>query len=233
VGHSRGGLNVRLFAYEHVDRVAGLVLIDPTTTEQLNALKTPHYVEKYEKYLRMGQKLGTCQQLALQHRLLVDGSDPAKCLDDFGVQTDPQEKALADVTRSMETSATFQGTLFSERQNLFYPVNGEGYSTDELSVEQSERSLGDIPVTVIVANGFKLKSFKGPITPDMLTFFARREDELRKVANESASGQFVEVASEHYVQREHPDVVLAAIHRVLDVARSQRATQSDMATASK
>jgi pimeloyl-ACP methyl ester carboxylesterase len=221
VGHSRGGLNVRLFAYEHTDRVAGLVMIDPTATEQLNLVATPHFVQKYENYLHMGQKLGNCEQLAAQHQLLVDGNDPSKCLDDFGVQTDPQENALAVATRSMETRAVFQGTLFSERQNLFYPINNDGYSTDGLSIAQSERSLGDIPLTVIVANGFKSKSFKGTPTPEILKFFAWREDELRKVVDESTSGEFVEVASGHYVQKDRPDVVLAAIHRVVDVSRSQ------------
>jgi pimeloyl-ACP methyl ester carboxylesterase len=225
VGHSRGGLNVRLFAYQHTDRVAGVVMIDPTTTEQLSPAVTSDYVQKYESYLRRGQKLENCEQLASQHQLQAGGSDPADCMDDFGAQADPQEKALAIATQGMETNATYQGTLFSERQNLFYPINNDGNSTDGQSIAKSERSLGNIPLTIIVANGFKLESFKGPVTPDMLKFFAWREDLLRKVASESTSGQLTEVVSGHYIQKEHPDVVLAAIHHVLDVARSQQANE--------
>jgi pimeloyl-ACP methyl ester carboxylesterase len=220
VGHSRGGLNVRLFAYEHTDRMAGLVLIDATMLEKLSPTATPHYVQKYENYLQRGQKLRKCQQLALQHQLQVDGSDPSHCLDDFGVQTDPQEKALAFATRSMETGASFQGTLFSERQNLFYPIDPDGYSTDGLSIAQSEHSLGHLPLIVIMANGFKSAAFKGTPTPEQLQFFAWNSGRQRKVAGESTSGQFIEVGSEHYIQTERPDVVLAAIHRVLDMARS-------------
>jgi pimeloyl-ACP methyl ester carboxylesterase len=224
VGHSRGGLDVRLFAYEHTHRVAGLVLIDATMPEQLSPTSTLHYVQRYENYLQRGQKLRKCQQLALQNRLQADGSDPSNCLDDFGVQTDPQEKALVSATRSMETRATFQGTLFSERQNLFYPIDQDGYSTDGLSIAQSEHSLGHLPVTVLMANGFKSASFKGTPTSEQLQFFAWNKGQQRKVASESTSGQFVEVGSRHYIQKDRPDVVLAAIHNVLDRARSQPGT---------
>jgi hypothetical protein len=73
---------------------------------------------------------------------------------------------------------------------------------------------------VIMANGFKSAAFKGMPTPEQLQFFAWNSGRQRKVAGESTSGQFIEVGSEHYIQTERPDVVLAAIHRVLDMARS-------------
>jgi pimeloyl-ACP methyl ester carboxylesterase len=48
VGHSMGGLNVQLYAYQHPDDVAGLVLVDPTPEEfsarlagMLSSLGTP------------------------------------------------------------------------------------------------------------------------------------------------------------------------------------------------
>ena len=47
VGHSLGGLNVRLYAHEHPDQVAGLILVDPAHEEQL--LRSP---EGYQQLVR-------------------------------------------------------------------------------------------------------------------------------------------------------------------------------------
>lgn len=220
VGHSRGGLNVRLFAYEHTHRVAGLVLVDPTVTEKLAPATTASYVHKYENYLSRGQQLENCQRAAQQHTLRPEGADPLKCLDEFGAQTDPGEQALARTIRSMEAQPAYQGTLFSERQNLFYPADDRGDSTDGLSISQAQHSLGDLPLVVISADWFKSITFKGKPTAEQEQFLAWNTDQMRNIAQESTRGSFVRVASRHYVQKERPDVVIDAIAHVIDLSRS-------------
>lgn len=217
VGHSRGGLNVRLFAYEHTDRVAGLVLVDPTITEKLARQKTPDYVHKYESYLQRGQQLLHCQQLAEQHQLQADSADPSHCLDHFDPSPDPDEQALAETIRAMEAQPAFQATQFSERQHLFYPIDEEGDSTDGRSISQARHSLGDLPLVVISADWFKSVTFKGKPTLEQQQFMAWNVEQARNLANESSRGQFVRIASRHYVQKERPDVVIDAIHHVLDL----------------
>ena len=219
VGHSRGGLNARLFAYEHLDRLAGLVLVDPTVTEQLAPATTANYVHKYENYLARGRQMEQCHQEALRNALQADGPDPLKCLDDFGVQQDPAEQNLAQTIRTMEASPAFQATLFSERQHLFYPVDDRGDSTDGLSIASQARSLADLPLVVISANWFKSASFKGTPTAEQSQFLAWNMEQMRRLARESRRGSFISVASRHYVQKERPDVVIDAIRQVLELSR--------------
>jgi pimeloyl-ACP methyl ester carboxylesterase len=219
VGHSRGGLNVRLFTYEHTNRVAGLVLVDPTITEKLAPAATSNYVHKYENYLARGQQLEDCYNAALQHTLQPDGSDPLKCLDDFRSSQDPGEKALGHTVRSMESLPAYQATLFSERQNLFYPIDSDGDSTDGRSISLADHSLGDLPLVVISADWFKSVTFKGKPTPEQEQFLSWNSDQMQRIASESTRGLFVKVASRHYVQKERPDVVIDAIRHVIDLYR--------------
>lgn len=219
VGHSRGGLNVRLFTYEHSNRVAGLVLVDPTITEKLSPATTANYVHKYENYLARGQQLENCERAAQQHALTPGGADPLKCLDDFGVQQDPDEQALTHTIRAMEAQPAYQATLFSERQNLFYPIDRDGDSTDGRSIALAEHSLGDLPLVVIAADWFRSITFKGTPTVEQKTFLSWNKEQMRRIAGESTRGQFVNVPSRHYVQKERPDVVIGAIGHVIDLCR--------------
>ncbi|HKT28694.1 alpha/beta hydrolase [Dyella sp.] len=219
VGHSRGGLNVRLFTYEHTDRVAGLVLVDPTVTEKLSPETTANYVHKYENYLARGQQLENCRRAAQQHILQPDGQDPLKCLDTFDTQQDSNERLLAHTIRSMETQPIYQATLFSERQNLFYPIDSDGDSTDGRSIALAEHSLGHLPLVVISADWFKSITFKGTPTPEQRTFLSWNSEQMRHVAEESTRGRFIQVPSRHYVQKERPDVVIAAIEHVINLCR--------------
>ncbi|RDS81791.1 alpha/beta fold hydrolase [Dyella psychrodurans] len=219
VGHSRGGLNVRLFTYEHSNRVAGLVLVDPTVTEKLSPATTANYVHKYENYLARGQQLENCERAAQQHALAPEGADPLKCLDDFGAQQDPDEQVLTHTIRAMETQPAYQATLFSERQNLFYPIDSDGDSTDGRSIALAEHSLGDLPLVVISADWFRSITFEGTPTAEQKTFLSWNSEQMRRIAGESTRGRFVNVPSRHYVQKERPDVVIGAIAHVIDLCR--------------
>jgi pimeloyl-ACP methyl ester carboxylesterase len=219
VGHSRGGLNVRLFTYEHTDRVAGLVLVDPTVTERLSPAITANYVHKYESYLARGQQLESCWRAARQHALRPEGADPLQCLDDFGAQQDPDEQALAHIIRAMEAQPAYQATLFSERQNLFYPIDSNGDSTDGRSIALAEHSLGDLPLVVISADWFKSITFKGTPTVEQGNFLSWNSEQMHHIAEESTRGEFVKVPSRHYVQKERPDVVIGAIEHVIGLYR--------------
>lgn len=52
VGHSVGGLNVRLFASEHPEEVAGMVLVDASHEDEYYRIAALMPADKREKYLR-------------------------------------------------------------------------------------------------------------------------------------------------------------------------------------
>jgi pimeloyl-ACP methyl ester carboxylesterase len=52
VGHSFGGLNVRLYASEHPDKVVGIVLIDPSSENQYQRLAAMKNDSEREAYLQ-------------------------------------------------------------------------------------------------------------------------------------------------------------------------------------
>lgn len=215
VGHSRGGLNVRLFAYQHPERVAGLVLVDPTITEKLTPRDTTQYVHKYENYLARIWQKKRCMEAATDGRLQEGAPDPLNCLDDMPTDSDPAERALAQSTRDMQTQPAYQASLFSERGNLFYPVDADGDTTDGLSIRQSDHGLGNIPLIVISADWFKAASFKGRPSSEAMAFLQWNTRQMRALAKESTQGSMVSVPSGHYVQDERPDAVIDAISQVI------------------
>ncbi|BDU19063.1 alpha/beta hydrolase [Dyella sp. GSA-30] len=219
VGHSRGGLNARLFVYEHLNRLAGLVLVDPTITQRLVPASTPDYVRQYESYLARGQQLRGCYEAAANRELREDSPDPMHCLDELDPQSTGEEKALAEAVRHMETRPIFQATLFSERQHLFYPIDDRGDSTDGALIAQHRHSMGDLPFVVIAADWFKSASFKGQPSREQASFLRWNMAQMRELTSESNRGQLVIAASRHYVQQERPDLVVDAIQQVLNQAR--------------
>jgi pimeloyl-ACP methyl ester carboxylesterase len=67
VGHSMGGLMVRLFALTHPDKVLGVVLVDAVTPDIMKTAAGPRAVRSYGRALRMvaaGAKVGIMKPVA-------------------------------------------------------------------------------------------------------------------------------------------------------------------------
>lgn len=201
VGQSLAGLHIRLFADEHPDEVAGMVLVDPSFEHQL---------QRYEAAIP-SYKAGAEQQVATLRsciEILKNGTPPMgsngyrDCIGD--TRTDlPPDVVKSEIART--DSESYRMAL-AELEGL------NGASSDQ--VEASRHPYGDMPLIVL--------SSDMPPRPDadtrtrMHIWYAMHE----KIAQLSGRGEHrIVPGSSHHIQESEPDAVVAAIRQVINEVR--------------
>lgn len=162
VGHSLGGLIARLYAAQHAQDVAGLVLVDPMHEDQF---------ERGGPLLPLPEPGEPAALTAFRQFWTVDWRDPAKNAE--GV----------DFVRSQAQAHTI-------------------------------RTLGDLPLLVLAA-GAATRALS-PDAEALRPFAAARAAGLLEIARQSSRGHLRIVGdSGHFIQRDDPDAVIAAIREML------------------
>jgi len=204
VGHSMGGLAVKLYADTHLADVAGLVLVDPTHEDQLtrNEQVDPGRTAGRPGYLA---KLEAC--LSAKPSDFVEGSDLYKtCI--LG-DPDPRfSEALNSVELEHDKRRGTMSAWVSENENV--------YSVSSDQVRAARRGLGDIPIIVLRREP---SPRQGNETQELHHALDQVKTELSaETAGLSTHGTVRIVQNTgHYVQLDQPDEVVGAI---LDVVRS-------------
>ncbi len=208
VGHSYGGMNVKLYAETFPSEVSGLVLVDPSHENlgsEISALDPESDVSN-KKYLA---DLKRCISTPPSAR--IEGTDLYKlCVGQTGDRYSADIKS-ADLALAV-TDARIAAWI-SEMNNVWTK------SADE--VRSAYRSLGDIPIIVLT---------KGPAAPGKNESIELREAKNKvwvrlhnEIAAMSTRGERITIPdSGHYVQLDQPAAVIAAIKRVI-----QRAAETD------
>ena len=204
VGQSLAGLHIRLFADEHPDDVAGMVLVDPSFEHQL---------QRYEAAIP-SYRVGAEQQVAtfrscitiLKNGTPSMGSDGYRdCIGDY-TQTDlPPNVVKSEIART--DSDTYRMAL-SELAGL------NGASADQ--VEASRHSYGDMPL-IVLSSDMPPRSDADTRTR-MHIWYEMHE----KIARLSTRGEHrIVPGSSHHIQESKPDAVVAAISQVINEARAR------------
>lgn len=211
VGHSYGGLTVRLYASTYPSDVVGMVLVDPTVEDQLasyrsldpqNRTAEQWYADTVEPNLREGRE---CVEVAPAG--FIPGTEPfKKCISEPFVQ---YSEAVNASNQKQEMRQSVQRAGLSENEQVF------GASADQ--VRAARRSYGKLPLVVLTS---------GPRPPpkDPLTLEAQALREASRqlwvalhtdVAKLSSLGVHQVVAgAKHYIQLDKPQAVVDAIERV-------------------
>jgi len=200
VGHSLGGLIVRIYTHSYPDEVVGMVLVDSTHEEQY--IRQSAAVPKYIEVQRHGS-----EQVARQYRLFgFLGSTGIMALAPQSIPNPGFSDASFELYKAIWATTDFFKTMLAE-----------GEALEEILAEA--RSMGitsfrNLPVIVISA---------GPSGSDPNFSDAENQQlrEVRKVLQSELSGlssdstQIIAEQSSHYIQSDQPDLVIDAIREML------------------
>lgn len=193
VGHSLGSYHVRAFANGHAIRTAGLVLVDPSgdgQAERFNA-KLPKIMEIQKAMFEEQAKLNCISRL---RETPVAPDDP-----------------LAQQCGGNDPEAMW--ATKSEIEEM------PGASTEQLV--SSRRSYGDMPLIVLTRTDYEKDMPPDFTTEDKAAMRSVWETMHAEMAALSTRGEhrFVPGAS-HYIQRDAPEAVIAAVADVVAAARA-------------
>ncbi len=195
VGHSFGGLNMRLFAHRYPAETAGLVLVDAAHEEQ--TIRMPALQPAAAQAVAQFRALSRVSALGLM--ALSPASIPARGL---------SGRALDRYRAVLATTACFDAAA-AETAAL----------EESLAEVRAARvtSLGDLPLVVIS------RGRPEPLPAGYERAWQEMQSEIAALS--SRGERVVASRSGHYVQIEQPEVVVDAILRVVLAARAADAAR--------
>ncbi|RYY47926.1 MAG: alpha/beta hydrolase [Sphingomonadales bacterium] len=205
VAHSLGGLDARIFADRNRKRVKGMLLVDPSTPymDRRMDAASPGYAAEMAG---MVDAVGTCADGVAAGTLKADDPASRACVD-------PPSKtlpaAINHARRAQQLSPGYQRTAASELRSI-------ELSSDE--VDASRRLWGAMPLIVLTAG----QSNAGPDVPKDKQ--ARLDAEWWAMHDEAArlstrGAHRLVPASSHFIPKDNPDLVVAAIEELVRGAR--------------
>lgn len=196
VGFSHAGLADRIFAAQHVEQMAGLILIDPAT-EFDNEIMSPELMQQQNAAVGMFNGFGLAAKFGLLHLIGTENmADSAPFIAGNPVNPDLYYSFIA-APQWWQTSA----------QEFVSSLND-----DHLAMVREQGTIqADLPLILIGSD--KLDT-TGNAAMDGLQ--AARYEKLRALAAESTQGEFlIAEGSTHNIPNERPDVVVNAIVTML------------------
>jgi pimeloyl-ACP methyl ester carboxylesterase len=199
VAHSLGGLNARVFADRFRSEVVGMVMVESSHEDQFTegwAIGAADQKEKYEAYLA---KAHECVVLA-RNGLKPGTPDFTRCVGD---DADPRfSDAINAAQRAYGVTPRWQAAVASERENV------ASVSADQ--VRATRKDYGDMPLMVLIHSPYAKRDDETQRERDLRTLSWERLH-LRMAAMSTRGIMITVPNSTHYIQYEHPQVVVDAV----------------------
>ncbi len=195
VGHSLGSYHVRQFANTRLEKVAGMVLVDPSgdgQTARFNQVM-PKVVEMLARQADEAKAAGCATRL--REKLVL--------------RSDPLVKAC---------NGTNDPDVFEQAQSEIDSM--EGASTEQLT--QSRRSYGDLPLIVLTRGDYEIGMPAGMSARDragMKKVWVAMH--LEMVALSTAGEHRTVAQAGHMIQADQPQAVISAVNVVVTKARAR------------
>jgi len=204
VGHSIGGLNMRLYAYHYPADVAGLVLLDATSEHQFAPFgKYPAYFppQGVNAAVLQLQVYRVAAYFGLTRLALQTGLAP---LEDFAAYP----SAVKPIVLAHASQTRYYSTEHDELAAL------QESAAQVRAARQASPSYGKLPLIVLSQDFSQDQSAQGKQTA--ATWDALQQDMASLSSNSQHS---VAQHSGHYIQLDRPDLAIAAIQSVWQQAQ--------------
>jgi len=197
VGHSAGGLHVRMYSYSYPEDVAGIVLVDSSHEEQWESYP-PAVREQFEQVQEMVSLFSQTARFGLV-RLL---------------DSDPEN---GDIPKSIRNTQK----ALSARQSQMNAVAEELAALRSSMQQTAEAAIpwGALPLEVLSA-GKPSKMVDDANRKEMSQIWVKLQSELAGRSTQSKH-QTLEDAG-HFIQNDRPDVVIESVLRVVEQAQNSR-----------
>jgi pimeloyl-ACP methyl ester carboxylesterase len=200
VGHSIGGLPIRLYASLYPREVAGLVLVDPSSEHQEARI-----------YGAMGQvppdgNVGrrACLKAAVAG-LKPGTSEYSKCV---GAPQPSWPQAVNEAVATLKRSPAYHQTQVSEFESLG--------GVDSLQIDEAKHSLGDMPLIVLTAENTYRTGIPEAYQDFLSDLWNEMHEETARLSTRG-SNRLVR-GSGHLIPRDDPVAVVAAVREVAVMA---------------
>jgi pimeloyl-ACP methyl ester carboxylesterase len=207
VGHSAGGLYVRLFFERRPRDVVGMVLVDPTVE---------HQDRRFAEIVGAGgaglepmkARVGLCLQAMKAHALPSNDPAYAYCMPK---PAPGQAMSSEDVKRAIAARVPVWVTQYSELDTLLDSTSRE--------VERGRQSYGELPLVVLTADG-TYSDAPANLRPQIDGMWRELH---RGVARRSSQGEERLVSgSSHMMMFDRPDAIAQAVDDVIARRRGGR-----------
>lgn len=207
VAHSLGGLNARVFADRFRSEVVGMVMVEASHEDQFTegwAIGPADQKAKYEAYLATAH-----QCVALAAKGLKRGTPEfSRCLGD---DNDPRlSEAINNAQRAYAVTPRWQAAVASERENV------AGVSVEQ--VRATRKDYGDMPLFVLTHSPYSKREDETQIERDLRTLSWERLH-TRMAAMSTRGVNIIVPDSSHYIQYDHPQVVIDAVLQTVNLAK--------------
>jgi pimeloyl-ACP methyl ester carboxylesterase len=207
VGHSLGGMLIRLYAHEHPDQVVGMVLVDSSHEEQL--LRFP------EALLRLSRRADKLMSGVLRVMQLLIASGVLA----LAPKLFPRQMLIMAVE---EDKDAFRGVVSADAKNLLTMQEEMAVANDHFAAVRAAHitSLGDIPL-IVLSHGKELPMPGLP--PEAIHEFDQtfQQMHVELTALSSKGKRIIAEQSGHYIQFDQPELVIESIREVVEAVRSR------------
>jgi pimeloyl-ACP methyl ester carboxylesterase len=193
VGHSLGGMLVRVYAHNYPDEVVGIVLVDSYHEER--PIRNPEVTKLTQdatKQFRMFSFLSSTGIMALMPQSIPNRGFPADAYAQYQaitVTTEYFDEFIAEITAVPESAAEVRALHMT--------------------------SFGSLPITVLSAGRWDtIPSLSDVENQQIWEDFQVQQSEL--VTLSSASKQIIAEQSGHNIQFDQPDLVIDAVREIVE-----------------